>query len=139
LFLRTTEFLWQEGHTAHATEAEAVEETMRMLEVYRAFSGGAMAGAVKSGETPANERFPGAVATYSIEAMMQDGKALQAGTSHYLGTHFAQAQNIRYQNDAGELAFCHTTSWGLSTRMVGALIMSHGDDDGLRLPPPIEP
>src|SRR5581483_2344085 len=94
---------------------------------------------VIAGEKPENERFPGAVATYSIEAMMQDGKALQAGTSHYLGTHFAEAQNIRFQNDAGALAYCHTTSWGLSTRMVGAVIMSHGDDDGLRLPPAVAP
>ncbi len=139
LFLRTTEFLWQEGHTAHVSEAEAVEETMRMLEVYRAFSEETLAVPVISGEKPENERFPGAVATYSIEAMMQDGKALQAGTSHYLGQHFAQAQNIRFQNDAGELSFCHTTSWGLSTRMVGGVIMTHGDDDGLRLPPAIAP
>jgi prolyl-tRNA synthetase len=139
LFLRTTEFLWQEGHTAHASEKEAVEETMRMLEVYRAFAEDTLAMPVISGEKPANERFPGAVATYSIEAMMQDGKALQAGTSHYLGTHFAEAQNIRFQNDAGELAYCHTTSWGLSTRMVGGVIMTHGDDDGLRLPPAVAP
>jgi prolyl-tRNA synthetase len=139
LFLRTTEFLWQEGHTAHATEIEAVEETMRMLEVYRAFAEDTLALPVIAGEKPENERFPGAVATYSIEAMMQDGKALQAGTSHYLGQHFAQAQNIRYQNDAGELSFCHTTSWGLSTRMVGGVIMTHGDDDGLRLPPAVAP
>ncbi len=139
LFLRTTEFLWQEGHTAHASEAEAVEETMRMLEVYRSFSENTLAIPVIAGEKPENERFPGAVATWSIEAMMQDGKALQAGTSHYLGTHFAQAQNIRFQNEAGELAFCHTTSWGLSTRMVGGVIMTHGDDDGLRLPPAVAP
>ncbi len=110
-----------------------------MLEVYRAFSEETLAVPVISGEKPENERFPGAVATYSIEAMMQDGKALQAGTSHYLGTHFAEAQNIRFQNDAGELSFCHTTSWGLSTRMVGGVIMTHGDDDGLRLPPAIAP
>jgi prolyl-tRNA synthetase len=139
LFLRTTEFLWQEGHTAHATEAEAIEETMKMLEVYRAFVEETLAVPVISGEKPANERFPGAVATYSIEAMMQDGKALQAGTSHFLGTHFAEAQNIRFQNDAGGLEFCNTTSWGLSTRMVGGLIMTHGDDDGLRLPPAVAP
>src|ERR1700742_473641 len=139
LFLRTTEFLWQEGHTAHATEAEAVEETMKMLEVYRAFTEETLAVPVISGEKPANERFPGAVATHSIEAMMQDGKALQAGTSHFLGTHFAEAQNIRFQNDAGGLEFCNTTSWGLSTRMVGGVIMTHGDDDGLRLPPAVAP
>ncbi len=94
---------------------------------------------VIAGEKPENERFPGAVATYSIEAMMQDGKALQAGTSHYLGDHFAQAQSIKFQNDAGELEFCHTTSWGVSTRLVGGVIMTHGDDDGLRLPPAIAP
>ncbi|HEY0301143.1 MAG TPA: aminoacyl--tRNA ligase-related protein, partial [Rhizomicrobium sp.] len=139
LFLRTTEFLWQEGHTAHASEAEAVEETMKMLEVYRAFAEDTLALPVIAGEKPENERFPGAVATWSIEAMMQDGKALQAGTSHFLGTHFAQAQNIRFQNDAGELSYCNTTSWGLSTRMIGGVIMTHGDDDGLRLPPAVAP
>jgi prolyl-tRNA synthetase len=139
LFLRTAEFLWQEGHTAHATPEEAREETMRMLEVYREFSEGALAMPVVAGEKSANERFPGAVSTFSIEAMMQDGKALQAGTSHYLGQHFAEAQNIRFQNDAGELAFCHTTSWGVSTRLIGGLIMTHGDDDGLRLPPAVAP
>ena len=101
LFLRTTEFLWQEGHTAHASEAEAVEETLKMLEVYRAFAEDVLAMPVIAGEKPENERFPGAVNTYSIEAMMQDGKALQAGTSHFLGTHFAEAQNIKFQNDAG--------------------------------------
>ncbi|MBV9542423.1 MAG: proline--tRNA ligase [Alphaproteobacteria bacterium] len=139
LFLRTTEFLWQEGHTAHASAREAIEETMRMLEVYRAFSEETLAIPVISGEKPANERFPGAVATYSIEAMMQDGKALQAGTSHYLGTPFAEAQNIRFQSEQGQLEYCHTTSWGLSTRMIGGLIMTHGDDDGLRLPPAVAP
>lgn len=139
LFLRTAEFLWQEGHTAHATADEALAETMKMLEVYREFAEGPMAMPVMAGEKPANERFPGAVSTFSIEAMMQDGKALQAGTSHYLGQHFAQAQNIRFQNDAGEMAFCHTTSWGVSTRLIGGLIMTHGDDDGLRLPPELAP
>src|ERR1700729_3113157 len=139
LFLRTTEFLWQEGHTAHASVEEAQEETARMLEVYRAFAEDVLAMPVIAGEKPENERFPGAVNTYSIEAMMQDGKALQAGTSHFLGTHFAEAQNIRFQNDAGGLQFCNTTSWGLSTRMVGGVIMTHGDDDGLRLPPAIAP
>lgn len=139
LFLRTAEFLWQEGHTAHATADEALAETMKMLEVYREFAEGPMAMPVMAGEKPANERFPGAVSTFSIEAMMQDGKALQAGTSHYLGQHFAQAQNIRFQNDAGEMAFCHTTSWGVSTRLIGGLIMTHGDDDGLRLPPALAP
>ncbi|HTP77164.1 MAG TPA: aminoacyl--tRNA ligase-related protein [Rhizomicrobium sp.] len=139
LFLRTTEFLWQEGHTAHASEKDAVEETMRMLEVYRVFAEETLALPVIAGEKPENERFPGAVNTYSIEAMMQDGKALQAGTSHFLGTHFAEAQNIRFQNDSGELSYCHTTSWGVSTRMVGGVIMTHGDDDGLRLPPAVAP
>jgi prolyl-tRNA synthetase len=139
LFLRTSEFLWQEGHTAHATAEDAREETMRMLEVYRAFAEDTLAMPVIAGEKPENERFPGAVATYSIEAMMQDGKALQAGTSHYLGQNFARAQNIRFQSATGELEFCHTTSWGLSTRMVGGVVMTHGDDDGLRLPPAIAP
>jgi prolyl-tRNA synthetase len=139
LFLRTAEFLWQEGHTAHATADEAREETMKMLEVYRDFCENTLALPVIAGEKSANERFPGAVSTFSIEAMMQDGKALQAGTSHYLGQHFAEAQNIRFQNEAGELAFCHTTSWGVSTRLIGGVIMTHGDDDGLRLPPAAAP
>jgi prolyl-tRNA synthetase len=139
LFLRTSEFLWQEGHTAHADEADAREETMRMLEVYRAFSEETLAVPVIAGEKPENERFPGAVATYSIESMMQDGKALQAGTSHYLGQNFARAQNIRFQSASGELEYCHTTSWGASTRLMGGVIMTHGDDDGLRLPPAIAP
>jgi prolyl-tRNA synthetase len=139
LFLRTTEFLWQEGHTAHASVEEAVEETRKMLEVYRAFAEDVLALPVIAGEKPENERFPGAVNTYSIEAMMQDGKALQAGTSHFLGTHFAEAQNIRFQDDAGGMQFCNTTSWGVSTRLIGGVIMTHGDDDGLRLPPAIAP
>jgi len=139
LFLRTSEFLWQEGHTAHASAAEALEETLRMLEVYRSFSEDMLAMPVVAGEKPPHERFPGADHTYSIEAMMQDGKALQAGTAHYLGTNFARAQNIRYQTETGELAFAHTTSWGVSTRLVGGVVMTHGDDDGLRLPPAIAP
>jgi prolyl-tRNA synthetase len=139
LFLRTSEFLWQEGHTAHATAAEAREETARMLEVYRSFAEDVLAMPVVAGEKPAHERFPGADITYSIEAMMQDGKALQAGTAHYLGTNFAEAQNIRYQTEAGDLAFAHTTSWGVSTRLVGGVVMTHGDDDGLRLPPIVAP
>jgi len=139
LFLRTTEFLWQEGHTAHASETEAVEETRKMLEVYRSFAEDILAMPVVAGEKPENERFPGAVNTYSIEAMMQDGKALQAGTSHFLGTHFAEAQSIKFQNDAGGMDFCNTTSWGVSTRLIGGVIMTHGDDDGLRLPPAIAP
>ena len=139
LFLRTSEFLWQEGHTAHADAGDAMAETLRMLEVYRDFSETTLAMPVIAGEKSENERFPGAVNTYSIEAMMQDGKALQAGTSHYLGTHFAEAQNIRFQNEAGEHVWCHTTSWGVSTRLIGGVIMTHGDDDGLRLPPAIAP
>lgn len=139
LFLRTAEFLWQEGHTAHADEPDAMEETLKMLEVYRDFAETYLAMPVIAGEKSENERFPGAVHTYSIEAMMQDGKALQAGTSHYLGTHFAEAQNIRYQDKDGGLSLCHTTSWGVSTRLIGGVIMTHGDDDGLRLPPAIAP
>jgi prolyl-tRNA synthetase len=139
MFLRTSEFLWQEGHTAHATADEARDETLKMLEVYRSFAEDCLALPVVAGEKPENERFPGAVATYSIEAMMQDGKALQAGTSHFLGTNFAHAQNIRFQNAEGELEFANTTSWGVSTRMIGGVIMVHGDDDGLRVPPRIAP
>jgi prolyl-tRNA synthetase len=139
LFLRTAEFLWQEGHTAHADRDEAMGETLKMLEVYREFAETVLAMPVIAGEKPANERFPGADNTYSIEAMMQDGKALQAGTSHYLGTHFAKAQNIQFQNREGQLELCHTTSWGVSTRLIGGVIMTHGDDDGLRLPPRIAP
>jgi prolyl-tRNA synthetase len=139
LFLRTAEFLWQEGHTAHADREDAMAETLRMLEVYREFAENVLAMPVIPGEKPANERFPGADNTYSIEAMMQDGKALQAGTSHYLGTHFAEAQNIQFQNAEGKLTYCHTTSWGVSTRLIGGVIMSHGDDDGLRMPPKIAP
>ncbi len=139
LFLRTAEFLWQEGHTAHATAEEAREETLRMLEIYRSFAEDALAMPVVAGEKPPHERFPGAESTYSIEAMMQDGKALQAGTAHYLGTNFARAQSIRYQTEQGDLAYAQTTSWGVSTRLVGGVVMTHGDDDGLRLPPIIAP
>jgi prolyl-tRNA synthetase len=139
MFLRTSEFLWQEGHTAHASADEAREETLKILELYRSFAEDCLALPVVAGEKPENERFPGAVATYSIEAMMQDGKALQAGTSHFLGTNFASAQNIRFQSAEGELELANTTSWGVSTRMVGAVIMTHGDDDGLRVPPAIAP
>ena len=139
MFLRTSEFLWQEGHTAHADKAEAMIETLKMLEVYRALAEGPLAMPVVAGEKPENERFPGADATYSIEAMMQDGKALQAGTSHYLGTTFSAAQNIRYQDKDGGHTLAHTTSWGVSTRLIGGVIMTHGDDDGLRLPPAIAP
>ncbi|MDF7775004.1 proline--tRNA ligase [Sphingomonas sp. AOB5] len=139
MFLRTAEFLWQEGHTAHASIEEAREETMKMLEVYRSFAEECVAMPVIAGEKPENERFPGAVSTYSIEAMMQDGKALQAGTSHFLGTTFSSAQDIKFQNANGELELAQTTSWGMSTRMIGGLIMTHGDDDGLRVPPRVAP
>ena len=139
MFLRTSEFLWQEGHTAHADREDAMSETLRALEMYRSFSEDVLAMPVIAGEKPENERFPGAVATYSIEAMMQDGKALQAGTSHYLGTGFAEAAGIQYQNKEGQQVHCHTTSWGVSTRLIGGVIMTHGDDDGLRVPPRIAP
>ena len=139
MFLRTTEFLWQEGHTVHATEAEAVGETMRMLDVYAEFAERYMAMPVIRGEKTAGERFPGAVATYSIESMMQDGKALQAGTSHFLGQNFARAQEIKYLSAEGREELAWTTSWGVSTRLVGALIMTHSDDDGLVLPPMLAP
>ena len=139
MFLRTAEFLWQEGHTAHVDEADAMDETMLALELYRSFSEEILAMPVVAGEKPENERFPGAVRTYSIEAMMQDGKALQAGTSHYLGTHFSEAQNIRYQDREGGQTLAHTTSWGSSTRLIGGVIMTHGDDDGLRTPPALAP
>ncbi len=139
MFLRTSEFLWQEGHTAHETADEAKKHTLRMLEVYRACAEEDLALPVIAGEKPENERFPGAVETWSIEAMMQDGKALQAGTSHYLGTNFAEASGIRFQNRDGGQQLAHTTSWGVSTRMIGGVIMVHGDDDGLKVPPAIAP
>jgi prolyl-tRNA synthetase len=139
MFLRTSEFLWQEGHTAHDGQAEAKEHTQRMLEVYRACAEEDLAMPVVTGEKPENERFPGAVETWSIEAMMQDGKALQAGTSHYLGTNFSEASGIKFQNKDGDQELSHTTSWGVSTRMIGGVIMTHGDDDGLRVPPTIAP
>jgi prolyl-tRNA synthetase len=139
MFLRTTEFLWQEGHTVHATEAEAREETLRMLGVYADFAEHSMAMPVIKGEKTAGERFPGAVSTYAIEAMMQDCKAVQAGTSHFLGQNFARAQEIKFQDANGKEEFAWTTSWGVTTRLVGALIMTHGDDDGLVLPPKLAP
>ena len=139
MFLRTTEFLWQEGHTVHATEAEAREETLRMLDIYADFAENTMAMPVIKGEKTAGERFPGAVATYSIEAMMQDLKALQAGTSHFLGQNFAKAQEIKFQDQSGAEVYAWTTSWGVSTRLIGALIMTHSDDDGLVLPPRLAP
>lgn len=139
MFLRTAEFLWQEGHTVHATEEEAVAETKQMLDVYADFAENVMAMPVIKGEKTSGERFPGAVATYSIEAMMQDRKALQAGTSHFLGQNFAKAQDIKFQNEAGDLQHAWTTSWGVSTRLVGGLIMTHADDDGLVVPPKLAP
>jgi prolyl-tRNA synthetase len=139
LFLRTTEFLWQEGHTAHATEAEAREETLKMLEVYRRFAEEVMALPVVKGKKTEKEKFKGAVDTYSIEAMMQDGKALQAGTSHYLGENFARAFEVMYQADDKTRRYVHATSWGVSTRLIGALIMAHSDDQGLILPPALAP
>src|SRR6187455_145819 len=139
LFLRTAEFLWQEGHTAHATAEEAQEETMKMLGVYADFAENWMAMPVIQGEKTAGERFPGAVATYAIEAMMQDRKALQSGTSHFLGQNFSKAQEIKYLSAEGREEFCWTTSWGVSTRMIGGLIMTHSDDDGLVLPPRLAP
>ncbi len=139
LFLRTTEFLWQEGHTAHATRREALEETRRMLDVYEDFAENYMAMPVIKGEKTASERFPGAVSTYSIEGMMQDRKALQSGTSHFLGQNFSRAQGISFQSAEGSQEFAWTTSWGVSTRLVGALIMTHSDDDGLVLPPRLAP
>jgi prolyl-tRNA synthetase len=135
LFLRTTEFLWQEGHTAHATAAEAETETRRMLGVYRDFSEGWMALPVYPGRKTNAEKFAGAVRTYSIEAMMQDGKALQAGTSHNLGQNFAKAFEVKFQDEKQEWQYCWQTSWGVSTRLVGALIMAHSDDRGLVVPP----
>jgi prolyl-tRNA synthetase len=139
VLLRTTEFLWQEGHTAHASEEEALEETRRMLHVYRDFVEGQLAIPVVAGEKPEYERFPGAEITLSIEAMMQDGKALQCGTSHYLGQNFAQAMEMEFTDEDGERKLCHTTSWGMTTRMIGAVVMSHGDDNGLRVPPRVAP
>ncbi|HEX2451908.1 MAG TPA: aminoacyl--tRNA ligase-related protein, partial [Gemmatimonadales bacterium] len=131
LFLRTTEFLWQEGHTAHATEADAEEEARRMLGVYRSFMDGWMAMPVITGRKTDSERFAGALRTYSCEALMQDNKALQAGTSHNLGQNFARAFEVTFQTASGEIDHVWNTSWGVSTRLVGALIMTHGDDNGL--------
>ncbi len=138
-FLRTTEFLWQEGHTAHATAEEAQEETLRMLEVYRDFYENEMAIWVVPGQKTESEKFPGAQNTYSVEALMGDGRALQGATSHNLGQNFAKAYEIRYLDREGQLQFAHTTSWGLSWRAIGALIMVHGDARGLVLPPKMAP
>ncbi len=139
LFLRTAEFLWQEGHTAHATSAEAIEETERMLGVYATFAEDWMAMPVLKGLKSPNERFAGAVETYCIEALMQDGKALQSGTSHYLGQNFAKSFDVRFVNKENQLEFPYATSWGVSTRLMGALIMAHSDDQGLVLPPKLAP
>jgi prolyl-tRNA synthetase len=139
MFLRTTEFLWQEGHTAHADEADAMRETMLALAFYAATAREMAAIPVVEGEKTAGERFAGAKRTFTIEGMMRDGRALQAGTSHYMGTNFAQAFGIQYAAEDGNLTLCHTTSWGLSTRMIGGVIMTHGDDKGLVLPPRLAP
>jgi prolyl-tRNA synthetase len=139
LLVRTTEFLWQEGHTAHTDEADAMRETLQMLDVYAEVARDMAAIPVVAGEKTPGERFAGAVRTFSIEAMMRDGKALQAGTSHYLGTNFANAFGIQYLSDAEQQELCHTTSWGMSTRMIGGVVMTHGDDKGLVLPPRLAP
>jgi len=139
LFLRTTEFLWQEGHTAHATAEDAQAETLRMLEVYRAFAEEDLAIPVHAGRKSEAEKFAGAEMTYSVEALMRDGKALQAGTSHNLGQHFAKVFDITYQDEAGARQHVWQTSWGVSTRLIGALVMVHGDDQGLQLPPRVAP
>ncbi|MGL5562639.1 MAG: aminoacyl--tRNA ligase-related protein, partial [Tannerellaceae bacterium] len=139
LFLRTAEFLWQEGHTAHATEAEAVEEARKMLEVYANFAEQYMAVPVVKGVKSASERFAGAVDTYTIEALMQDGKALQSGTSHFLGQNFAKAFDVTFTDKNGSQEYVWATSWGVSTRLMGALIMTHSDDNGLVLPPKLAP
>ncbi len=139
MFLRTAEFLWQEGHTAHATKEEAIEEAEKMLNVYADFAESCMAVPVVKGVKTANERFAGALDTYTIEAMMQDGKALQSGTSHFLGQNFAKAFDVKFINKNNELEYVWATSWGVSTRLMGALIMTHSDDNGLVLPPKLAP
>ena len=139
MLLRTTEFLWQEGHTAHADADDATRETMLALDLYAHVARDVAAMPVVAGEKTANERFPGAQRTFTVEGMMRDGKALQAGTSHFMGTNFAKAFNIQYTSESGDLEYCHTTSWGMSSRMVGGVIMTHGDDKGLVLPPLLAP
>jgi prolyl-tRNA synthetase len=139
LFLRTSEFLWQEGHTAHATEQEAIDETLQMLEVYREVTEDVLAVPVLKGRKTANERFPGAVETYTLEGLMRDRKALQCGTSHFLGQNFAKAYDVTFLNRDGKQEYAWATSWGYTTRMVGGTIMTHGDDNGLRLPPAVAP
>lgn len=137
LFLRTTEFLWQEGHTAHATKGEAIEEAMQMLHIYVDFVENILAIPVIKGEKSESERFPGALNTFTFEMMMQDGKALQGGTSHFLGQNFSKASNITFRDQEGKEVYAWTTSWGVTTRMIGGIIMTHGDDNGLILPPRI--
>ena len=139
MFLRTSEFLWQEGHTAHVTEKEAHEHTITMLQCYNTFCHDVLAIPVITGQKSINEKFPGAVATYTIEAIMQDNKALQMGTSHYLGQTFAKSCDIQFQDAEKNLSYVHTTSWGVTTRLIGGLIMTHGDDDGLICPPAFSP
>jgi prolyl-tRNA synthetase len=139
LFLRTAEFLWQEGHTAHATSREAIDETVQMLNVYADFAENFMAMPVIKGVKTANERFAGAEDTYCIEALMQDGKALQAGTSHFLGQNFAKAFDVKFSDKENKLDYVWASSWGVSTRLIGALVMAHSDDDGLVLPPKLAP
>src|SRR5690606_25238338 len=139
LFLRTAEFLWQEGHTAHATEAEAIEEAEKMLDVYADFVENTLAVPVVRGRKTENERFAGALDTYCIEALMQDGKALQAGTSHFLGQNVAKAFDVKFTSKEGKQEYVWATSWGVSTRLMGALIMAHSDDQGLVLPPKLAP
>jgi len=139
MWLRTTEFLWQEGHTAHADEADAMRETLLSLDLYAHVCTDVAAMPTITGEKTPRERFPGARRTYTLEAMMRDGRALQAGTSHYMGTNFAKAFGIQYAAENGELALCHTVSWGMTTRMIGGVIMTHGDDKGLVLPPLLAP
>ena len=138
-FLRTSEFLWQEGHTVHASEQEAQDETLAMLDIYKEFAENCLAIPVITGRKTEKERFAGAVATYTMEAMMRDGKSLQAGTSHYLGQNFAKAFEIKYLGNEGVLQTAYTTSWGVSTRLIGAVIMTHGDERGLALPPVVAP
>ena len=138
-FLRTSEFLWQEGHTAHSTSEEAEEETQAMLKIYKEFAENVLAIPVLTGRKTEKERFAGAVATYTMEAMMRDGKSLQAGTSHYMGQNFATAFDIKYLGNEGSLQTAYTTSWGVSTRLIGAIIMTHGDERGLVLPPVVAP
>src|SRR5437764_8480092 len=139
LFLRTAEFLWQEGHTAHATQAEAEAETKQMVEVYRQFAEDWMAMPVLVGPKSDGQKFPGAVYTLCIEALMQDGRALQAGTSHFLGQNFAKAFDVQFQSAAGQRESAWATSWGVSTRLVGGLVMTHSDDNGLVVPPRLAP